>query len=125
VVVDADGQPLGRIAVKIANALRAKDRPTYSPEVDTGDFVIVVNAATVRLSGNKEEQKIYQSYSGWRSGLKLKTAAEVRATFPERMIKQAVRGMLPKNNLARGMLRRLKVYAGAEHPHAAQQPVPL
>ena len=124
-VVDAKDQPLGRLAVKIANALRGKDRPTFAPQIDTGDFVIVLNAATVRLSGNKEEQKIYQSYSGHRSGLKLTTAAQMRATYPERMIKHAVRGMLPKNQLARQMMRRLKVYAGAEHPHAAQQPVAL
>ncbi len=125
VVVDADDKPLGRLAVTIANALRGKDRPTYCPQVDTGVFVIVLNAATVRLSGNKEEQKVYQSYSGYRSGLKLTTAAQVRATYPERMIKHAVRGMLPKNKLARDMMRRLKVYAGAEHPHQAQQPVAI
>ncbi len=125
VVVDADQQPLGRLAVKIANALRGKDKPTFCPQVDTGVFVIVLNAATVRLSGNKEEQKIYQSYSGYRSGLKLTTAAQMRATFPERMIKHAVRGMLPKNKLARDMISRLKVYAGAEHPHQAQQPVAM
>ena len=124
-VVDAKDQPLGRLAVKIANTLRGKDRPTFAPQIDTGDFVIVLNAVSVRLSGNKEEQKIYQSYSGHRSGLKLTTAAQMRATYPERMIKHAVRGMLPKNKLARQMMRRLKVYAGAEHPHAAQQPVAL
>lgn len=125
VMVDAAEKPLGVLAVKIANALRGKDRPTFAPQIDTGDFVIVLNAAKVRLSGNKEEQKIYQSYSGHRSGLKLTTAAQMRATYPERMIKHAVRGMLPKNNIARDMMRRLKVYGGAEHPHAAQQPVTL
>lgn len=124
-VVDAKGQPLGRLAVQIANTLRGKNRPTYTPHVDTGDFVIVVNAAEVYLSGRKDEQKIYQSYSGHRGGLKITTAEQLRATFPERIIKHAVRGMLPKNNLARQMMRRLKVYAGAEHPHAAQQPVAL
>ena len=125
VMVDAAEKPLGVLAVKIANALRGKDRPTFAPQIDTGDFVIVLNAAKVRLSGNKGEQKIYQSYSGHRSGLKLTTAAQMRATYPERMIKHAVRGMLPKNNIARDMMRRLKVYGGAEHPHAAQQPVTL
>jgi large subunit ribosomal protein L13 len=124
-VVDAADKPLGCLAVTIANALRGKDRPTYSPEIDTGDFVVVVNAAKVRLSGNKETQKIYQSYSGFRSGLKLTTAAQMRATYPERMIKHAVKGMLPKNNIARDMMVRLKVYGGAEHPHAAQQPVSM
>jgi len=125
VIVDADGKPLGCMAVIIANALRGKDRPTFAPQIDTGDFVIVLNAAKVRLSGNKEEQKMYQSYSGHRSGLKLTSVAQMRATYPERIIKHAVRGMLPKNNIARDMMRRLKVYGGAEHPHAAQQPVTL
>lgn len=124
-VVDAADKPLGRLAVTIANALRGKDRPTYAPQIDTGDFVVVVNAAKVRLSGNKEQQKIYQSYSGFRSGLKLTTAAQMRATYPERMIKHAVKGMLPRNNIARDMMSRLKVYGGAEHPHAAQKPVSL
>lgn len=125
VVVDAADKPLGTLAVKIANALRGKDRPTFAPQIDSGDFVVVINAAKVYLSGNKEEQKIYQSYSGHRSGLKLTNAATMRATFPERIIKHAVKGMLPKNNIARDMMCRLKVYAGAEHPHAAQKPVTL
>ncbi len=125
VVVDADGKSVGRLAVTIANALRGKDRPTFAPHVDTGDFVIVVNAAKVRLTGRKEEQKTYMSYSGFRSGLKIQSAAQVRASHPERIIQHAVRGMLPKNKLAIQMMRRLKVYAGPEHPHAAQQPVAL
>jgi large subunit ribosomal protein L13 len=125
VVVDADGKSVGRLAVTIANALRGKDRPTFAPHVDTGDFVIVVNAAKVRLTGRKEEQKTYMSYSGFRSGLKIQSAAQVRASHPERIIQHAVRGMLPKNKLAIQMMRRLKVYAGAEHPHAAQKPVAL
>ena len=125
VVVDADGKSVGRLAVTIANALRGKDRPTFTPHVDTGDFVIVVNAAKVRLTGRKEEQKTYMSYSGFRSGLKIQSAAQVRASHPERIIQHAVRGMLPKNKLAIQMMRRLKVYAGAEHPHAAQKPVAL
>jgi len=122
-VVDATDKPVGRLSVTIANALRGKDRPTYSPEIDTGDFVVVINAAKVKLTGNKEEQKIYQSYSGHRSGLKLQTAAQVRSTFPERILQHAVKGMLPKNKLARVMMTRLKVYADANHPHAAQKPL--
>jgi large subunit ribosomal protein L13 len=125
VIVDAEGKSLGRLAVVIANALRGKDRPTFAPQVDTGDFVIVVNADKVRLTGRKEEQKTYMSYSGYRSGLKIQTAAQVRATHPDRIIRHAVHGMLPKNHIAIQMMRRLKVYAGPEHPHAAQQPVAL
>ena len=122
-VVDAADKPVGRLSVTIANALRGKDRPTYSPEVDTGDFVVVVNAAKAKFTGNKEEQKVYHSYSGHRSGLKIQTAAQVRSRFPERIIQHAVKGMLPKNKLARNMMSRLKVYANADHPHAAQKPV--
>ena len=122
-VVDAADKPLGRLSVTIANALRGKDRPTFTPEVDTGDFVVVVNAAKVKLTGNKEEQKIYQTFSGYRGGQKRYTAAQVRATHPERIIKHAVKGMLPKNNIAGDMMKRLKVYSGADHPHAAQKPV--
>jgi len=125
VVVDAAGQPLGRLAVTIANALRGKDRPTYTPHVDTGDFVIVVNAAKVKLTGKKEQQKIYHSYSGYRGGLKVTTAEELRASYPDRMIKHAVKGMLPRNKIARDMISRLKVYGGSEHPHQAQQPVAM
>ncbi len=123
ILVDAANKPLGRLAVEIANILRGKNKPTFSPQVDTGEFVIVVNAEKVKLTGRKEEQKIYKRYSGWRGGLKQVVAKEVRAKHPERMITQAVKGMLPKNNLSRKTLGRLKVYAGAEHPHAAQQPV--
>ncbi|MBO6066811.1 MAG: 50S ribosomal protein L13 [Kiritimatiellae bacterium] len=122
-VIDAEGKPLGRLAVVAANKLRAKDLPTFDPSVDAGAFVIVVNAAKVALSGKKEEQKEYQRYSGFRGGLKQFTAAEMRASHPDRMIKEAVWGMLPKNNIARKMMTRLKVFAGAEHTHAAQQPV--
>ena len=123
ILVDAANKPLGRLAVEIANILRGKNKPTFSPQVDTGEFVIVVNAEKVKLTGRKEEQKIYKRYSGWRGGLKQVVAKEVRAKHPERMITQAVKGMLPKNNLSRKTLGRLKVYAGAEHPHAAQQPI--
>ena len=122
IVVDVAGKPLGRAAVIIANALRGKCKPTFTPAVDTGDFVVVVNAAEVRLSGTKESKKIYQRYSGFRGGRKTFTAAEVRAAPPERMIEEAVSGMLPGNHLCRRMLTRLKIYAGADHPHQAQQP---
>jgi len=122
IVVDVAGKPLGRAAVIIANALRGKCKPTFTPAVDTGDFVVVVNAAEVRLSGTKESKKTYQRYSGFRGGRKTFTAAEVRAAHPERMIEEAVSGMLPGNHLCRRMLTRLKIYAGADHPHQAQQP---
>ena len=124
-IVDAKDQPLGRLAVVVANKLRAKDLPTFDPSVDAGAFVVVVNAAQVKLSGNKEEQKEYQRYSGFRGGRKTFTAAEMRAAHPDRMIKEAVWGMLPKNNLARKMMTRVKVFAGAEHTHAAQKPVEI
>ena len=121
-VVDAAGKPLGRLAVEIANALRGKDQPTFTPWVDTGAFVIVTNAAKVKLTGNKEQDKIYQHFTGYRGGLYETTAEEMRVKHPDWMIKKAVEGMLPGNTLARGMMRRLKVYAGAEHPHEAQNP---
>lgn len=121
-LVDAADRPLGRLAVSIANALRGKDKPTYSPQVDTGAFVVVVNAAKVMLTGRKETQKVYQRFTGFWDGRKTATAADVRAKAPDRMIRQAVQGMLPGNTLCRGMMSRLKVYAAAEHPHAAQNP---
>ena len=121
-LVDAKDQVLGRLAVVIANKLRAKDLPTFDPSVDAGAFVIVINAAQVKLTGKKEEQKDYQRYSGYRGGLKHFTAAEMRAKHPERMIMEAVWGMLPKNTIARKMMTRLKVFAGSEHTHAAQKP---
>ena len=124
-IVDAKDQPLGRLAVVVANKLRAKDLPTFDPSVDAGAFVVVVNAAQVKLSGNKEEQKEYQRYSGFRDGLKRFSAATMRASHPDRMIKEAVWGMLPKNNIARKMMTRVKVFAGAEHTHAAQKPVEI
>jgi large subunit ribosomal protein L13 len=116
---------LGRLAAKVANVLRGKDKPVYTPHVDTGDFVVVINAAQVRLTGKKEEQKTYMSYSGWRGGERYRTVPEVRAKQPERLVEHAVKGMLPKNRLGRQMLGKLKIYPGAEHPHAAQQPQPL
>ena len=122
-VVDAQGKPLGRLAVQIANVLRGKNKPVFAPQSDVGDFVVVVNAEKVKLTGRKDEQKTYHRYSGWRSGLKEIKAADLRAQHPERLIKLAVRGMLPKNTMGRLVFRRLKVYAGAEHPHAAQNPL--
>lgn len=122
VVVDAAGVPLGRLAVKVANALRGKDKPTYTPHIDTGVNVIVINAKEVLLTGKKSTDKIYQSYSGFRSGLKELTADVVREKNPERMIRDAVWGMMPKGRLGRAMFKKLRVYAGAEHRHAAQQP---
>ena len=124
-IIDAKDQPLGRLAVVVANKLRAKDLPTFDPSVDAGAFVVVTNAAQVKLTGNKEEQKEYQRYSGFRGGLKEFNAAEMRASHPDRMILEAVWGMLPKNNIARKMMTRVKVFAGAEHTHAAQKPVEI
>ncbi len=121
-VVDAAGIPLGRLAVKVANTLRGKDKPTFNPAVDTGAFVIVVNAEKVKLTGSKEQQKTYQKYSGRRGGRTTATAAQVREREPERMIFQAVRGMLPGNHLCKRMLTRLKVVVGPDHNHQAQQP---
>jgi large subunit ribosomal protein L13 len=124
-VVDADGMVLGRLAAKVANVLRGKNKPVYTPHLDTGDFVVVINAEKVRLTGNKEHQKTYMSYSGWRGGEKYVTAANVRQKHPERLITHAVKGMIPKNRLGRSLLTKLKVYRGGEHPHSAQQPSPL
>jgi len=124
-LVDATDKPVGRLAVKIAKLLRGKDKPIFTPHVDMGDFVVVLNAAKVKLTGAKESQKLYKSYSLYPGGLKTKTAAMVRATNPGFLIEHAVRDMLPKNRLSRTLFKRLHVYAGAEHPHAAQQPRPL
>ena len=122
VVVDAADKPLGRLAAKVADVLRGKDKPTFTPHVDSGAFVVVVNAKKVKLTGRKNDQKIYKHYTGYRSGLKEVPAAVMRERHPERMVELAVRGMLPKNNLSRKIMRHLKVYAGAEHPHEAQAP---
>ena len=121
-LVDATDKPLGRLAVNIANTLRGKNRPTYDPSVDLGDFVIVVNAEKVRLTGRKVEQKEYQRYSGWRGGLKIFTAKTMLEKHPDRVIMEAVWGMLPKNNISRKMMTRIKVYRGSQHPHEAQKP---
>lgn len=121
-IVDASGKTVGRMATEIANVLRGKHKPTYAPHVDNGDFVIVVNAANVHLSGNKEEKKLYQKYTGFPGGLVKKPAAFVRERDPERLVRQAVWGMIPRNRQGRQVIRRLKVYAGAEHAHQAQKP---
>jgi large subunit ribosomal protein L13 len=123
ILFDASEAAVGRLAVKVANALRGKDKPTYTPHIDTGDFVIVVNAANAVLTGSKNVNKQYESYSGYRGGRKLVSVELVRAKNPERIVKEAVWGMLPKGRLGRAMYRKLKVYAGMDHPHAAQQPV--
>lgn len=121
-VVDAAGKTLGRLSTEVANVLRGKHKVTYAPHVDNGDFVIVLNADKVRLSGNKENQKLYQDYTGYPGGLKKVNAAVVRERKPERIVRQAVWGMIPRTRQGRQVIRRLKVYAGSEHNHAAQQP---
>lgn len=123
VVVDARDQVLGRLSTRVASLLRGKHRTLFTPHVDTGDFVIVVNAEKVRLTGRKRENKLYHRHSGWMGHLKTTTAKQVlEGAHPERVIEHAVRGMLPKNALGRRLLRKLKIYAGAAHPHAAQKP---
>jgi len=124
-VVDAAGKTTGRLAVVIANILRGRNKPTYTPHVDTGDFVVVVNVEKIKLTGNKEEGKIYQDFSGYPGGLQQRPAAAIRKIHPERILMQAVEGMLPKNRLSRKTMTRLKVYAGPDHPHAAQNVKPL
>lgn len=124
-IVDAKDQILGRLAVTIANSLRGRDKPTYTPHVDTGDFVIVINADKVKLTGAKEEQKKYMFYSGYMGSEKYRNVADFRKNRPEFIITNAVKGMLPKNKLASRMLTKLKVYSGEDHPHTAQQPTPL
>lgn len=122
-VIDAAGQPLGRVATQVATILRGKHKPTYTPNVDTGDFVIVINASEVVLTGKKAEQKKYFRHSGYPGGIKEVTYGRLQETRPSFMMEIAVKGMLPKNRLGRAMFRKLKVYDGAEHPHAAQQPI--
>ncbi|MCU0692313.1 MAG: 50S ribosomal protein L13 [Polyangiaceae bacterium] len=124
-VVDADGKPLGRLASEIAKILRGKHKPTFTPHVDTGDFVIVLNAAKVKLTGAKLDKKLYYRHSGAPGGFRQESCRHVMARKPEFPIQKAVRNMLPKNVLGRQMLTKLKVYRAVEHPHAAQQPQPL
>ena len=121
-LVDVDNKVLGRVATQIANVLRGKNKPTFTPSVDTGDFVVVVNAAKIALTGKKMSDKTYYSHSGYVGGLKEISAGKLIDKKPEDLIKKAVKGMLPKNKLARHMLKKLKIYAGEAHPHAAQQP---
>jgi large subunit ribosomal protein L13 len=122
-VVDAAGVPLGRLSTAVAKLLTGKGKPMWAPHMDVGDFVIVLNAEKALLTGRKEEQKVYYRHSGRPGGLKQETAAELRRRLPERMVEMAVRGMLPKSRLGRKQAKKLKVYAGAEHPHQAQRPV--
>ncbi len=124
-VIDADGEVLGRIATVAARLLQGKHKPTYTPFIDVGDFVVVVNAATVKLSGRKEDQKIYRQHSGYEGGLREERARLVRQRKPERLVEEAVHGMLPKTKMGEAMYRKLKVYAGPDHPHAAQKPTKL
>ena len=124
-LVDANGLTLGRLSTQIADALRGKRKPTYTPHVDTGDFVVVVNAEKIAVTGNKLAEKRYYRHSGYPGGLKSRTLAEQLDRQPEEVIRHAVKGMLPRNRLARKQLTKLKIYAGPEHPHAAQQPVPM
>jgi large subunit ribosomal protein L13 len=124
-VVDANGQTLGRLATQIADALRGKRKPEYTPHCDTGDFVIVVNAERISVTGNKRTEKLYYRHSGYPGGLRSRTLQEMLDRRPEEVIRKAVKGMLPRNRLGRAQLTKLKVYAGPEHPHAAQKPEPM
>ena len=121
-LVDAENQTLGRLASEVASVLRGKNKPTYTPHLDTGDFVVVINADKIRVSGNKPTQKLYRRHSGRPGGMKTETFAHLQARIPERIVEKAIKGMLPHNALGRQLFRKLKVYKGSEHPHAAQQP---
>ncbi len=121
-VIDASGKPLGRIATQIATILRGKHKPIYTPFMDTGDYVVVINADKVILTGSKEEKKIYYKHSGYPGGIKAIPYKKLKERFPERIIRMAVKGMIPHNSLGRKMLKKLKVYKGSEHPHKAQMP---
>ncbi len=124
-VINADGAVLGRLAVQVADILRGRNKPVYTPHLDAGDFVIVINAEKVLLTGKKETNKKFMTYSGWKGGEKYTSVAELRARHPEQLITHAVRGMVPKNRLGRVLMTKLKVYRGDKHPHAAQRPEPL
>ena len=124
-VVDASGKTLGRLATQIADTLRGKRKPDYTPHLDVGDFVIVVNAERISVTGRKREQKLYYRHSGYPGGLRSRTLAEMLERRPEEVVRKAVKGMLPRTRLGRAQLRKLKVYAGPDHPHAAQQPEPM
>ena len=124
-VINAEGAVLGRLAAQVADILRGKNKPVYTPHLDAGDFVVVINAEKVVLTGKKETDKLFMSYSGWKGGEKYTSVAQVRARHPDKLITHAVRGMVPKNRLGRVLMTKLKVFKGSEHPHAAQQPQPL
>ena len=124
-LVDAEGQTLGRLASDIANVLRGKNKPSFTPHIDTGDFVVVVNAEKIEVSGKKSSQKLYRRHSGRPGGMKIEKFEDLRERIPERIIEQAVKGMLPHNALGRQQFKKLKVYKGSEHPHDAQNPVLL
>ena len=124
-VVDAQGKVLGRLAAQLAARLRGKHKPQYTPHVDTGDYIVVVNASKLRVTGRKPERKVYYRHSGYPGGIKETTFAKLHASKPERVLQKAVKGMLPKGPLGYAMLRKLKVYAGGTHPHSAQQPKAL
>ena len=124
-VVDATGQTLGRLATQIATALRGKHKPEYTPHCDVGDFVVVVNAEKIAVTGRKREEKLYHRYSGYPGGLRSRTFSEMLDRRPAEPLRLAVKGMLPRNRIARAQLRKLKIYAGPDHPHAAQQPKPM
>jgi large subunit ribosomal protein L13 len=124
-LVDAEGQTLGRLATQLADALRGKRKPTYTPHVDVGDFVVVVNAEKIAVTGAKRQEKLYRRHSGYPGGLKTRTLNDMLERRPEEVIRLAVKGMLPRNRLGRKQLTKLKIYAGPDHPHAAQQPQPL
>ncbi len=124
-IIDADGLILGRLATKVADVLRGKNKPVFTPHLDAGDFVIVINAEKIKLTGNKDAQKTYTTYSGWRGGKRCRTVKDMRAAHPDRIITHAVKGMIPKNRLGKRLLTKLKVYAGPKHPHTAQNPLPL
>ena len=124
-VIDANGVVLGRLAAQIADVLRGKDKPIFTPHLDAGDFVVVINAEKVLLTGKKETDKSFMTYSGWKGGEKYRTVAEVRARHPEKLITHAVKGMIPKNRLGAVLLTKLKVYKGPDHPHVAQKPEAL
>jgi large subunit ribosomal protein L13 len=124
-VVDADGRLVGRLATQIANVLRGKHKPTFTPHVDSGDFVVVVNAAKVRFSGKKPEQKVYHRHTGYPGGVRSVSAGRMLGQHPTRVLRAAVVGMLPKNRLGRRLATKLKIYAGSDHPHTAQRPQPL
>jgi large subunit ribosomal protein L13 len=124
-VVDAEGETLGRLATRVADTLRGKGKPEYTPHVDTGDFVVVVNAEKVAVTGKKLEQKLYYRHSGYPGGLRSRTLAVELERRPAEVLRKAVKGMLPRNRLGRAQIRKLKIYAGPEHPHEAQQPQPL